>query len=87
MLVADRDWDGETGRTYLIYGRQTFWPSLLTLADAAFIGDEYDENAGWGISSAGDADGDGLYDLLIGVPQNDDAGYDAGAACLLFYPF
>ena len=35
------------------------------------------------MSTAGDVDGDGYHDLLIGAYGNDDGGTDAGAAYLL----
>ena len=42
-----------------------------------------DDEAGWAISAAGDMDGDGLGDLLVGAPGDDDGGEDAGAVWLV----
>ncbi len=42
------------------------------------------EGAGLGLASAGDLDGDGVIELLIGAPGNDDEAEDAGAAYLIY---
>ena len=39
--------------------------------------------AGWRVAAAGDVDGDGLEDVLIGAPEADVGGRDAGKAYLL----
>ena len=47
-----------------------------------FIGENANDEAGRAISGAGDVDGDGIPDILIGAPYNDDGGSDAGKAYL-----
>jgi hypothetical protein len=78
---------GETGKTYLIYGRDSGWPSELSMADAAFVGEGEEDKSAWGLASAGDVNGDGHNEILIGAPQNDEYEDDAGKTYLLFYPF
>jgi hypothetical protein len=47
-------------------------------------GEDEGDKLGGGLSRAGDVDGDGVGDFLIGVPYDDDGGEDAGAV-LVFY--
>ena len=68
------------GKTYLILGSSLGSSSTidLSLADYSFIGENGGDQAGRSVSSAGDIDGDGLDDILIGALYNDDGGYNAG---------
>ena len=56
----------------------------LSLADASFVGENANDLSGYSVSSAGDVDGDGLDDLLIGAYGNDDEGNYAGKTYLIF---
>ena len=47
------------------------------------MGENSEDYAGVSVSSAGDVDGDGLDDLLVGASGNDDGGINAGKAYLL----
>jgi hypothetical protein len=51
------------------------------------VGEDAGDVAGTSVSSAGDVDGDGLDDLLVGAPSNDEGGTDAGKGYLLLSPF
>jgi len=57
----------------------------LGSADARLIGDASDE-AGAAVAGAGDVNGDGLDDMLVGAPSSDTAATDAGAAYLVLGP-
>jgi len=71
------------GAAYLVLGPVT-GSFDLSLADATFVGPEANDHAGESVASAGDVDGDGLPDLLVGAPSTwvDDIWY-AGAAYMV----
>lgn len=97
--------DGATnvGKVYLIYGVSGASPitgdqNLASIANAVFEGEqEYysstaqdNANTGYAVGRAGDVNGDGCGDFLIGAPQNFNssfgsyAGYRAGKVYLLY---
>ena len=87
---VDNDYRGES---YLIYGQPnenllSGWLSLSdvggSVAGATFHGTENDDSSGRSVSSAGDVNGDGLDDLLIGAYLADGAGTDRGATYLVY---
>ena len=66
-------------------GRSTIDLSFLTPAQGFLIqGDTAGDHAGLSVSSAGDINGDGFADLIVGAPLGDDGGTDAGEAYVLF---
>ena len=75
----------EAGKAYLLYG-PLYGTIDLSSADAAFLGEDDNDHAGWSVSSAGDVDLDGHDDVLIGAPYNDDGGGSAGQAYLVRGP-
>src|SRR4051812_25104841 len=42
------------------------------------------DEAGWSISAAGDVNGDGFDDFIIGAPFDGDGGTNAGSAYVIF---
>jgi hypothetical protein len=62
----DRGGD-QRGAAYLVLGPVTGTLDL-SLADAKLVGEKPDDHAGWSVSGAGDVDGDGHDDLLVGAP-------------------
>ena len=83
--------DGGTGRTYVIFGGERG-----SLADATgdldgtngfrIDGDTSGDFIGWQISSAGDINGDGMNEIVIGAPFADPAAgsFNRGAAYVVF---
>ena len=55
-------------------------------ADATFTGEATSDQAGREVAGAGDLDGDGLGDLLVGAPYNDENATSAGSAYVLVAP-
>ncbi len=72
------------GAAYLVLGPVT-GTFDLSLADAKLVGEEEDDHAGYGLSGAGDVDGDGHDDVLVGA-WNSEGGSSAGAAYLVLGP-
>ncbi len=56
---------------------------LASSSDYTFAGENAGDYAGYWVSSAGDIDGDGLADVLVGAYDNDEGGASAGAAYLI----
>ena len=72
LLVGAPDaGDGEEGRAYLVRGTVSGTVSLAD-ADVEFVGVEGGDEAGTSVMGAGDIDGDGFADLLIGATRDGD---------------
>jgi hypothetical protein len=76
----------DAGATYVFYGPAHGEVSLSS-ADAKFIGEAASDLSGVGMAAAGDLDGDGRADLLIGAFKNDAGGTDAGAVYVAYGPY
>lgn len=83
------------GSSHVIFGKANGWPSVLALASLngtngfKINGDkkpgEYGEGSGWSVSSAGDVNGDGYDDMIIGAPRATYNGIDFfGASYVVF---
>jgi len=74
------------GKAYLVLGSRLAGTLQMDLssADHSFVGESQYELAGTSVSGAGDVDGDGLDDILVGARGNDDVGTSAGKAYLFF---
>lgn len=70
---------------YLVYG-PVIGRLDLANADARLIGEVEDDSAGFSVSGAGDVNGDGFDDVLVGAPHEDSGGDLAGAAYLVYGP-
>src|SRR5262245_30941544 len=80
----------DAGSAFVIFGKTTGW-SNIDLANLApgdgfrIDGAAADDNAGYSVSSAGDFNGDGFADLIIGAPHADSAGgTNPGSAYVIF---
>jgi len=76
--------DGTTsdnGRVLVLLGADT--PAWTLEGDAVLEGDG-EQDAGGRVAAAGDVDGDGALDVLVGSPHNDDLATNAGRAWLVY---
>jgi hypothetical protein len=74
------------GAVYVVAGPATGITTVAD-ADAAWTGEAAGAYAGSALSRAGDVNGDGLADLLVGSRRQDGAGDSSGAAHLVVGPF
>jgi hypothetical protein len=73
------------GRAYLFNGPLT---ANLTTADAvaSISAEAFGDNLGFSVASAGDVNGDGIDDILIGARSNDTNGIQSGRVYLFYGP-
>ena len=74
------DGGASAGRSYVVYGKATTTNVSLTdvtnnIGGFAIIGQGAQDLSGFSVGAAGDVNGDGLADLIVGAP-----GYDASAS-------
>lgn len=80
--AANSDAASSAGAAFLVLGSSS--PASSSLSSAVeYRGEAANDEAGYAVSGAGDANGDGYADMLVGAIWNDDAGDDAGAAYLV----
>jgi hypothetical protein len=75
----------DAGAVYLVFGGPTAPSGTidLSLADVRLVGEVAGDQAGSSVAWAGDVDGDGVDDVLVGAPNHDGGGSNAGVAYLL----
>ncbi len=93
LIVGAHDGDNggiDAGEAYVIFGkagasRANIDLTSLAASDGFVIqGDAAFDNAGWSVSSAGDINGDGFADLIVGAPEGSYGGSDAGEAYVIY---
>jgi len=77
------------GAAYVVFGKADGFENIdLTSlgAEDGFIiwGDSAPDRAGFSVSGAGDVNGDGFADLIVGARNGNDGGADAGEAYVVF---
>ena len=90
LVIAARE-AGDAGETYVVFGRSTSFSSAIDLSTldgiSGFVIEGIDSNdfSGNSVSSAGDVNGDGFDDLIIGALLADpDGTQNAGESYLVF---
>ena len=85
--ASDNDEGGDAaGQVYLILGDRTGWYQDLDLgkADASWWGEASQDYAGYSVAGAGDINGDGFDDIIVGAYGNDDGGDLGGQVYIIF---
>jgi len=89
LIVGASGNSSGTGRSYIVFGKSDGGVvNLSTIAAGAggfaINGEAVDDYSGRTVSSAGDINGDGLADLIVGAQYNDTTGSDAGRSYVVF---
>ncbi|RKY20673.1 MAG: hypothetical protein DRQ55_06910 [Planctomycetota bacterium] len=82
---ADTPGGNDAGRSFLVYGSASL-PSVVTLGSGGVTldGGAAGDCSGGSVSLAGDLNGDGLADLLIGAQNADGGGNNSGCAYIVY---
>jgi hypothetical protein len=80
ILVGDSNLGGSPGHAYLFYGG----PASDAIPDLTMTGAASNDFFGIPVSSAGDFNGDGSTDWIVGASGNDTGGSGAGRAYLYY---
>jgi hypothetical protein len=90
-LNADPGGDSEAGESYVVFGKSSGFGSALDLSTLngttgfRLVGIDADDQSGRTVSSAGDVNGDGFDDLIIGAYRADPRGdSDTGESYVVF---
>jgi len=92
LIIGAYGATGNAGRSYVVFGGPAVGvggvlnlSSLNGINGFVLNGIDGNDRSGWSVSSAGDVNGDGLDDLIIGAAQADPNGQpDAGEAYVVF---
>ena len=76
----------DAGKAYLVLGRNSGWAMDTSLADAdaVLVGELSGDQFGTSVRGCGDANGDGLDDVLVNAAMSDESGIEAGETYLFF---
>jgi hypothetical protein len=89
FIISDRqnsDNAQYSGKVFLFFGKSSGWSMDMNLShsEASFHGEYYGNYAGLSAEGAGDVNGDGLDDILIGSPYYAAGGWSRGAVYVIF---
>jgi len=89
--LANGNGRGDSGETYIIYGKAGGYSAGLTLSDIdgsngfRIDGTKFQDWSGWSVAGAGDVNNDGIDDVVLGIWGADPNGEtNAGSAQVIF---
>jgi hypothetical protein len=80
VIVGANGFNSSTGRAYIYYGGSI----MNNAADIILTGAAANDGFGNAVSEAGDVNGDGYSDVIVGATGNDTGGTDRGQAYIYF---
>ncbi|WP_433631425.1 integrin alpha [Halomicrococcus sp. NG-SE-24] len=85
LVGAQTDDEGgdNAGAVYVVFGPAERGSVSLADADAKIVGESEGDRAGFAVA-AGDLNDDGVSDVVVGAPLDDDGGKNAGAAYVVY---
>jgi hypothetical protein len=83
IVVGAQGVNNKAGYAYIVYGDFS-GTMILGEEGARIMGNDSRDRVGRAVAAAGDVDGDGYLDLLVGAQGDDEAGGDSGALYLFF---
>jgi hypothetical protein len=81
---------GNSGASYVVFGKRTAFAATLNLSALTgpngfqISGEAADDRSGISVGAAGDVNGDGIDDLIIGASGTDPNGGNSGASYVVF---
>ncbi len=78
------------GASYVVFGKASGFAANLDLSSLdghngfAIKGESLEDRSGWSVASAGDINGDGFDDVIVGAPMADPHGNFSGASYVVF---
>ncbi|MBZ0137652.1 MAG: integrin alpha [Planctomycetes bacterium] len=82
---GDDDGGNNSGAAFIFFGAAAPAATIdASAADVILVGGDPDDSFGASVASAGDVNGDGYDDVIVGAIWDDDGGTDSGAAFIFF---
>jgi hypothetical protein len=73
---AENNAKGDAGESYVVFGKASDWDAAISATTIAngtggfvIIGQDRNDRSGFSVASAGDVNGDGFADIIIGAPN------------------
>jgi len=90
LIGAGKFGAGNVGRSYVVFGRRSGFAAAINLSSLNgptgfhLDGAAVDDFSGAAVAAAGDVNGDGIDDILIGSPGTDNAADGSGSSYVVF---